>query len=244
MTTFEHPFFHYHAAAYAFSGELLRPVRRLIEVQAGISLPFTGGQGRSNVDNFSLDHVLTFRRGYSHLSGSKGPKGNHTSHTTAVIEGLNVLDVLTADRVVARLTSDHDPVKREGHIVAVGSRFENLRISGCEVKVELDHGLLIQHTTHGDLAKNVATLKQSGRMAIDSNGVVICSLAKKVEVNCPGVEVEGHVVTVRHFGKIFLGEVFSLEGTKSVAMMRLELGSPQDAQLVAAGGTVDGHPWP
>jgi hypothetical protein len=244
MAEIDHPSFHYHADAYAFSGEFFRPVKRLIEVQAGISLPFIGGHGQASVENFSFDHIVTFRRGYSHVSGSKSSKGNHTSHTTAVIEGLNILDMVTADRVVARLASDHDPVKREGHIIAVGSRFDNLRISGCEVKVELDHELLIKNKTHADLSKSVASLKKSGRIASESNGVVICSLAKAIDIRCPGVEVAGHVITVHQFGKIYLGEVISSLGMKAVSMMRFELGSPQDAQLFATGGKVNGEPWP
>src|SRR5690349_20950786 len=102
-----HRKFHYHASAHALSGELTRPVQRLIEVQAGISLPSTGGAGSSSVENFRFDQVVSFKRGYSQVSGSVKRQTNktiHTTHATAAVENLNILDVVTADRIVARLS--------------------------------------------------------------------------------------------------------------------------------------------
>jgi hypothetical protein len=244
MASFEFPSFRYHAESFVFSGELVRPIKHVIEVQAGISLPFLGGHGRNSVENFAVEHLVSFRRGYSHVSGSVGPNGHHTSNSTAVIEGLNILDMVTADRVVSRLSSDHDPDKREGQIVAVGSGFENLRIAGYDVKVELDHGLLIKNKNFAELSKNVATRKKSGTMAEQSNGVAICSLASSIDLKCPGVTVDGYVITVPQFGKIFVAEVISSEGTRSISMLRFQLGSPHEGQLIAAAGKTNGTPWP
>src|SRR5260370_31946952 len=64
------------------------------------------------------------------------------TQVASTVEGLNILDVVTADRVVARLTSSHDLTDGEAHIHLVGSKFENLRIAGCEVDVKLRHDLL------------------------------------------------------------------------------------------------------
>jgi hypothetical protein len=149
MTALRH--FHYHASAHALSGELTRPVQRVIEVQAGISLPSTGGVGSSHVENFRVDEVVSFRRGYAHVAGSvKEENGEriHTTHATATVEGLNILDVVAADRIVARLSSSFEepppgkPGPFEGKVLLVGSKFENLTIAGHQVDVELDHELL------------------------------------------------------------------------------------------------------
>jgi hypothetical protein len=244
MVSFEFPSFRYHAEAFAFSGEFVRPIEHVIEVQAGISLPFLGGHGRNSVENFDVENLVSFRRGYTYVSGSVAPNGHHTSHTTAVIEGLNVLDMVTADRVVARLSSAHDPAKREGQIVAMGSGFENLRIAGCDATVELDHSLLLKSKDFAELSKNVASRKKSGTMAEQLNGVVICSLASSIDLKCPGVTVDGYVITVPQFGKIFVAEVISWEGTRSISMLRFQLGSPHEGQLIAAGGKTNGTPWP
>src|SRR2546430_9166681 len=137
MTAHRH--FHYHASGHALSGELTRPVQRVIEVQAGISLPSTGGVGSSRVENFRVDEVVSFKRAYSHVAGSvKEERGKeiYTTHATATVEGLNILDVVTADRIVARLSSSFEepppekPGPYEGKVLLVGSKFENLRIAG------------------------------------------------------------------------------------------------------------------
>jgi hypothetical protein len=153
-----HRQFHYHASANAFSGILTRPVQRVIEVQAGTSLPSTGGVGSSHVENFRVDEVVSFKRGYSQVSGSAKKENNktiHTTHATAAIEGLNILDVVTADRIVARLSSSFEepppgepkptePKPTEGKVLLIGSKFENLRIAGYPVDVELDHELFLE----------------------------------------------------------------------------------------------------
>lgn len=152
--------FHYHASAHALSGELTRPAQRLIEVQAAMSLPSTGGAGSSSVENFRVDEVVSFRRGYSQVSGSAKRETNritHTTHATAAVEGLNILDVVTADRIVARLSSSFEepppkpPKPTEGKVLLVGSKFENLRIAGYPVDVELDHELFLQLGTFSEV---------------------------------------------------------------------------------------------
>jgi hypothetical protein len=143
--------FHYHAAAHVLSGEFWRPIQHVIDVQAPSVLPSTGGVGNSRVDNFRRDDLVSFKTGYSHVMGSKkrvkGKDGKesivHTTQVTSTVEGLNILDVVTADRIVARVTSRHDADQEEGHIILVGSKFENLRIAGCEVHVKLHHELFL-----------------------------------------------------------------------------------------------------
>lgn len=244
MTKSQSLSYHYHAHAYTFSGEFFRPIKKIVEVQAGVSLPHGGGHGHANVENFSVDQLVSFRRAYSHTSGSLDDNKHYNTQTTSVLEGLNILDVVTADRVVAHISSEHDPANREGHIIMTGSRFENLRINGCAVKIEIDNELFLKNKTYKELSKKVASLKKSERIADESNGVIICSLAESVAINCPGVTVHGHIVTVEQFGTIYFAEVSASHGTKSVCMMRLELGSPTSAQLMAAGGQVNGYPWP
>jgi len=63
--------FHYHASAHALSGQFWRPFQRVIEVQAPTTLPSIGGVGKSRVDNFRLDDLVSFKAGYTHVLGSK-----------------------------------------------------------------------------------------------------------------------------------------------------------------------------
>jgi hypothetical protein len=246
MAAFEHPSFHYHAEGHAFSGHFTRPLTQQIEALAGVSLPLSGGHGRSHAEEFSIGQMVSVKKAYSHVSGSQGNDKKYNSHTTVVLEGVNILDVVTADRIVARLTSEHDPdpKQREGHIIALGTKFENLRISGCPVEVEFDHELFLKNKTFAALSKNLAALKKSGRMAEESNGVILCSLVKTLKADCPGVTVEGHVITVEHFGKIYVGEVLAEPGFKRISMLRLQLGSPHEGLLNTGEASINGLPWP
>jgi len=244
MSGFGHPTFHYHASAHALSGEFVRPIAKSIEAQAGASLPLAGGHGQASVGEFHLDKRLSFQGAYSRVSGSKGTDKKHHSESASVVEGLNILDVVTADRVVARLSSEHDPGDPEGHILALGSRFENLRISGCPVRVQLNHDLLRKNQLYTELSKELAGAKKSGKMAQESRGVIVCSLAKNVEIDCPGIEVDGHVITVPQFGKIYVAEMIAEFGKRTLTMLRLELGSPDSGLVSIVQADINGRPWP
>lgn len=178
--------FRYHANAHALSGQIERPVRRMIEMQAGTTLPATGGNSNSRVENFRVDRVLSFRAAYSHVSGSERVENSKTIHTTlvtAAVEGLNILDMATADRIVARLTSLDDAEQPEGHIIAVGSHFEGLRLLGFDVKVTLRHDLLINSKTFADLQRSVKSDAKTGQIAILDDEVALFSLVKEIETD-------------------------------------------------------------
>lgn len=211
MTAHRH--FHYHASAHALSGELTRPVQRVIEVQAGITLPTTGGVGSSRVEDFRVDEVISFKLGYSHVSGSlqeEGGKRIHTTHATATVERLNILDVVTADRVVARLSSSFEeptpimPGPYEGKVLLLGSKFENLTIAGYPVEVELDHELLSlkrgtfaavreSFKAEGSKLREIASEVWKARgfdrplpNELSPEGVLLCSVVKEVHFKEPG----------------------------------------------------------
>src|SRR6516225_8831974 len=131
--------FHYHASAHAFSGKFTRPFHEEIHVQAASTLPTTGGHGSARVENFKFHEFISFRVGYTHVSGGfqDSDQSNNTL-VTSVIEGLNMLDILTADRIVCRLYSKHQQGEPEGRVTMHGSKFENLAICGHPVNIELD----------------------------------------------------------------------------------------------------------
>jgi hypothetical protein len=142
----------YHAEAHVISGELKHPIKQPIERQGHVVIEKTRREGHvtRTTDGNSIEGLVTFRTGHTRASGNKIQKrdlwGNdHSGYitlSTSVIEGLNVFEVITADRVVAQVSTEH-PVKG-GHVPKVtflGTRFENLRISGYPVEVELELGI-------------------------------------------------------------------------------------------------------
>lgn len=281
--------FHYHASAHALSGQFWRPFQRVIEVQAPSVLPGTGGIGNSRVDNFRLDDLVSFKAGYTHVLGSememKDDKGlvvkdtdgkpgiAYTTQVTSTVEGLNILDVVTADRIVARLTSVHDARDRqsEAKIILIGSRFENLRITGCDVHVSLHHQLFLELETFGSIRSLKGDSKSDfWKLATETleaahpgakldekqpegHGALLCSIVKDVKFKCldedekvcPGVTRSGrHRLHVREFGNVYLGEVLFQRGQKTLTMLRIELGSPHGAGLTVVQADSNGRPWP
>ena len=104
-----------------------------------------GGYLSQHVENYRLGGVVSFRSAYTQVGGNPDPKPGHgwNTLTTSVIEGLNVLDIVTADRIVCQISTDHPPlIDYVPTVTFLGTRFENLRIAGHQVKLDLDLDIL------------------------------------------------------------------------------------------------------
>jgi hypothetical protein len=232
--------FNFHGHGHALSGEFRHPLWSIIPAQASASLSSIGGIATAKAENFHFQDFVCFKSAHTHISGKRRRSDageTFVTHASTVVKGLNILGMVTAERIVSRLTSIHKPDEPEGHIIAEDSRFDGLKIDGEEVKVTLRHDLLIKCKTFGDLAKSGKMVAHDGRRQ-----VAICSLVEKIETKLKGVK--GHVITVENFGKIFLAEVFSYPGTRTLTMLRLELGSPHVADLTVSETGTNGQPPP
>ena len=142
----------YHAEAHVLSGNLKHPVNQPIEHKARVVLEKTRRDGHvsQSVAEDTMEGLISFKGGHTRASGTKIEKkdfwGNDHSGwvtlSTSVIEGLNVFEVITADRVVSQVSTEH-PVTN-GHVPRVtflGTRFENFRVGGYPVQIELDLGI-------------------------------------------------------------------------------------------------------
>lgn len=134
----------YHAEAGVLHARLQLPLRQEIRPQAFTKLPEHGGYLSQHAKDFRLEGVLSFRSAYTQVAGNPDVKEGHGWSTvaTSVVEDLNVLDVVTADRVVAQVSTEHPLRGYVPHISFLGTRFENLRIAGHKVELDLDHDFL------------------------------------------------------------------------------------------------------
>jgi len=247
--------FQYHACAHAFHAHFTRPFQETIDVQAASALPSTGGHGNARVENFQFRQFFSFKKGYTHVSGAHQPDDrSDNTLVTATLEAVNLLDVVTADRVVSRLYCKHGENDKEGSFTIVGSKIENLRIAGYEVKVELNLELLERFPTFekalkdfekkGDFYKIASDPFKTGETIKNPDGVLFCSCVKEINTNCPGVTQKGHSFHVKGFGTVFLGEVTIRPGERTVTMLRFELGSSIGGGGSGGGGTGNGHHVP
>ena len=145
--------FRYHASAVGASGTLYAPYSQLIPAQASAALPDIGGVAHNVAGRFDCERVLRFDTARSELIGRYDEKdGSHETGITVVVERLNILDMVTADRIVARLISKHPKGGKEPSITITGSHFENLRVAGQIIDPDLDTGTFASYPRYSDIA--------------------------------------------------------------------------------------------
>jgi hypothetical protein len=139
----------YHAEANVLSGDLQRPIEAKIDPQAPLSLnDRRGGHFNRQIEDFSIEGLISFARGETRVSGARSTKNkNWVTLSTSVTEGLNVFEVITADRVVSQVSTDHAYYEGnvpQGHVPRVtflGTQFTNLRVAGVPITPILNLGI-------------------------------------------------------------------------------------------------------
>jgi hypothetical protein len=140
QSSHRHSQYVYAASAYGFAAELERPAKHSISTQAGAVLAASGGRGSARVNGFKFDGVISVADAYSEVGGTYDDDHSlFTTYAFSVLEGVNIADVLTADRIVSRLTiyAHANPKDGEPRFDITGSHFENVKIAGHKVDVEL-----------------------------------------------------------------------------------------------------------
>jgi hypothetical protein len=222
----------YYAEASVLSAGLEQPLKDEIKPRVHVKLPKDGHYQFKQADPFRFEGIVSYQSGYTQVAGHPSSKtAGFTTLATSVLEGLNVLDVVTADRIVAQISTVH-PVYGTGQVPSVtflGTRFDNLRIGGHKVEVERNLDILgprheDDHSYFDDRDvldrisqqyERIATAENlpgwagkeypKGRPALNGNGELECSLVNRV-ADAPGISF-GHVIDLPHFGRIFLGEL-------------------------------------
>lgn len=211
------------------TADLSLPLIHEVKPQAHAKLAEEGGYLSHRTENFNLEGIVSYRSARTHVAGGRDDKPGHgwSTLSTSVVEGLNIMEVVTADRIVAQIGVEH-PL--EGYVPTVtflGSRFENLCIAGHPVKVDFDFDIfgpkpkkdaayssspdftkrvMAHHERIGsqrDLPKEVAERYKGLAPATKGQTSIESSLVKQVEGGYPGRSF-GHVIDVPNFGKIYL----------------------------------------
>lgn len=160
---------HYHAEAKALHGELHRPFKQVITPQALAQLHHTGGYLDQDGEAFRAERAISYDSAYTHVSGSleSKPNGGWCTLSTCAIVNLNILEVVTADRIVAQIFTEHPLVGYVPRISFLATRFENLRIAGHKVELDLDLNMLgrkpehdAAYSRHSPLLENLRTHSQ------------------------------------------------------------------------------------
>ena len=145
---------YFHAEAHALTGKLDLPFKEQIKKQAFVkiegSLADLTDEERAqrnyfsqHAENFRLEGIISYAAAHTQVSGheSKKHEGASVTLSTSVVEDLNVLNIVTADRVVAQISTTHLPGVRTPLVTFLGTHFENLRIARHRAEPYLNLGL-------------------------------------------------------------------------------------------------------
>lgn len=148
---------YFHAEAHALKAKLELPIKAEIRPQAYVKLAGTqaelaNGEGQRNyfsqhAKNYRLEGIISYAAAHTQVSGhaaseKKHPGGASVTLATSVVEDLNILNVVTADRVVAQISTTHFPGQYSPEVTFLGTHFENLRIARHKAEPLLKFDLL------------------------------------------------------------------------------------------------------
>src|ERR1700722_20235462 len=136
------------ADASALGGYLEAPVAKVLPTLAPVSLPAVGGFATARSEAFTLDEIGSCSSAYTRVSGrEQTTHGTGSILVTAVVEDLNILEVVRAERVVAQVPIELSADARRLGFSLAGSGFEGLRVAGHKCCPTLNARL---HQSGGD----------------------------------------------------------------------------------------------
>jgi hypothetical protein len=242
---------YFHANAAAIGGVLERPLKKDIPVQSAACLSPSGGSYEANTVNFQFEKIISANATRSRVEGHM-LGGSATTRVLSVVEGVNVLDVVRADEVVAYISTEHPGEDPDVPRVDFGSTgITGLHIGDSIVTVHLDLKLL--NNGNGSRFPNKPHLydkslwKKVGRKFDDEKSSLQCSLVEEIEVlrgKLPGKLVKPNVIEIPNFGRVHLAELLISGNSYELLMIRLELGCPVIGSTTMSAGKVNGTGGP
>jgi hypothetical protein len=222
----------FNAEANIIGGSLKLPLVQELRPHAHLTLQDSGGYISQRAESHRVEGVLSYDSAYTQVAGnlSTKPGQGWTTLNTTVIEGLNVLEVVTADRVVGQTITEHPLDGYVPSIKFLGTRFENLCIAGFPLTVEMNLNILgekpandahyshdsgvvervgKQYTHllgHSDLPADLRERYNQLSSNLRGAETVECYLVNQVSGSFPGRSY-GHIIDIPDFGKVILGKV-------------------------------------
>jgi hypothetical protein len=212
----------FRADANALGGYLEKPCHKCIPTLAPVSLPAVGGVAMARSEAFTLDEIVTCSSAYTRVLGRQDAGDGAVSILiTAVVEGLNLLEVVTARRVVAQVSISIPKENGPLEISLTGSRFEGLQLAGREYRPKLNPKL--EWMTHDPKSGHI------GCYAFED--------AANPTKTC------GQIVEIPGFGRITLGALRISGDSVQYVAIRADLGCPVTGGVtiscIGGGGTGD-----
>lgn len=263
--------FWFRGNAVAFGGRITGPMCETLDAQGSAVLPPTGGFASATAGPFNYKNIASFERATSTVAGriSEHEDGEtYDTQVTVAVEGLNLLDMVTADRLVARLTSSHPRDANDPVMLPIGSYFENLRIAGIPIEAR-PHAELLRGGRYAEVSEVWAKRfpdapgggerqaplvtpmpdwKPGSPSPVFEDRFLLAPLFDagddKALSAAGAVAADPRGIHVPGFGTIHIGEYLVSRFSRRLTMLRIELGCPVKGTIVAASEEIDGHGYP
>jgi hypothetical protein len=135
--------FYFHADANSLGGFIEKPFQEIIPSRASVSLPAVGGYATARTEALNFKEIVSCRSAYTRVSGRTIEEGGPWStQVTSVVEDLNILEILTAERIVAQISVEHSRDGGPSQVSFAGTHFEKLRVGGQNICPVLNSNLL------------------------------------------------------------------------------------------------------
>ncbi len=257
--------FYFHADASSLGGFIEKPFQKHIPPQASSTLPSVGGHVTSRTEAFNFEGVISCRAAYTRVSGRHiEENGSATVSVTSVLEGLNILEIVKAERIVAQVTAEYSSKGGFPRVSFAGSHFDGLTIGHSDASLAVNAGLLglpsgakalrvpitealFQETGRQQAAKLVKSAKaepdqDSLRWLIDRYGWMESDRkpAKDGFLLCSLVDGVGGAIPGRSFGHVLeipdFGRIFLGELLVSPSLFRVSMIRAELGCTVHGGG--------
>jgi hypothetical protein len=135
--------FYFHANGNALGGVIETPMHKVVPSQASVSIPHVGGHAATRTEAFNFEEIVSCSAAYTRVSGGQGGHdGAWTITATTVVEDLKILEVFSAERIVAQLSAEHPFDGGLPRYSFAGTHFDGVKICGRDASFALNPSLL------------------------------------------------------------------------------------------------------
>jgi hypothetical protein len=191
-----------------------------------------------------------------------------TTVVWADVKGLKVGDdpVLGIGHLYARLEGRSPELNAETLIQPADLKIDNVSIGGFRLNVVLDYRMYATHDTKAKLLAaaadpsldrdHAATFlradashdRRNRRPLFTTDDMIYSTVVRELNWadnrEYPGSEIDGHVLTIPEFGKVYFGEIFITSSSRRLTMARFELGSPVGGSVAVDEVETNGSWYP
>jgi hypothetical protein len=183
------------------------------------------------------------------------------TRVSARVRGLTILGRVSIADLNLFMESRYAKGTVQPSIRLKDTRIDGVKLDGAKLKITLAESLFRKHDTKTKLAAAFDSLpaRHKGlflpceadadvlKALPDDHNLVKCTIVLKIEWDGkphPTAEIYGHVVRIPSFGKIYFGEMLISQHSRSLTLVRFQLGSDDGGEVTGGSGESGTQTYP